>query len=136
MTILKCCVIDDEPLASQLIASYVEKTPSLQLVGVYSSAQDAIKVILEKQVDVVFLDIEMPQLNGMEFAKIIPQSTRIIFTTAYDQYAIQGFKVNALDYLLKPIDYNEFLGAVNKAHKCFDVHNNRGNQESTNNYII
>ena len=61
MTILKCCVIDDEPLASQLIASYVEKTPSLQLVGVYSSAQDAIKVILEKQVDVVFLDIEMPQ---------------------------------------------------------------------------
>ena len=72
----------------------------------------------------------------MEFAKIIPQSTRIIFTTAYDQYAIQGFKVNALDYLLKPIDYNEFLGAVNKAHKCFDVHNNRVNQESTNNYII
>lgn len=137
MTILKCCVIDDEPLASQLIASYVEKTPSLQLVGVYSSAQDAIKVILEKQVDVVFLDIEMPQLNGMEFAKIIPQSTRIIFTTAYDQYAIQGFKVNALDYLLKPIDYNEFLGAVNKAHICFDVlHNNRVNQESTNDYII
>jgi DNA-binding LytR/AlgR family response regulator len=94
-------------------------------------------VILEKQVDVVFLDIEMPQLNGMEFAKIIPQSTRIIFTTAYDQYAIQGFKVNALDYLLKPIDYNEFLGAVNKAHICFDVlHNNRVNQESTNDYII
>ena len=136
MTILKCCVIDDEPLASQLIASYVEKTPSMQLVGVYSSAQDAIKVILENQVDVVFLDIEMPQLNGMEFAKIIPPTTRIIFTTAYDQYAIQGFKVNALDYLLKPINYDEFLNAVNKAHQSFDAQINRVNQSLTNDYII
>ena len=93
MTILKCCVIDDEPLASQLIASYIEKTPFMQLVGVFSSAQEAIKTILEDQIDVVFLDIEMPQLNGVEFAKIITTATRIIFTTAYDRYAIQGFNV-------------------------------------------
>ena len=136
MTILKCCVIDDEPLASQLIASYVEKTPFLKLVGVYSSAQEAVKVILENQVDVVFLDIEMPQLNGMEFAKIIPPTTRIIFTTAYDQYAIQGFKVNALDYLLKPINYDEFLNSVNKALQWFDSQNNRVNQTTPNDYII
>lgn len=136
MTILKCCVIDDEPLASQLIASYVEKTPFLQLVGTYSSAQEAVKVIIENQVDVVFLDIEMPQLNGMEFAKIIPPTTRIIFTTAYDQYAIQGFKVNALDYLLKPINYDEFLNAVNKALQWFDSQSNRVNQSSSNDYII
>ena len=136
MTILKCCVIDDEPLASQLIASYVEKTPFLQLVGVYSSAQEAVKVIIENQVDVVFLDIEMPQLNGMEFAKIIPATTRIIFTTAYDQYAIQGFKVNALDYLLKPINYDEFLNAVNKALQWFDTQNNRTSQTPSNDHII
>ncbi|MBR5333102.1 MAG: response regulator transcription factor [Muribaculaceae bacterium] len=136
MTILKCCVIDDEPLASQLIGSYVEKTPILQLVGTYSSAQEAVKVILENQVDIVFLDIEMPQLNGMEFAKIIPTTTRIIFTTAYDQYAIQGFKVNALDYLLKPINYDEFLNAVNKALQWFELQNNCVNHPTSNDYII
>ncbi len=118
MTPLRCCVIDDEPLASQLIASYVEKTPSLQLVGCFQSASDAVRTIIDGGVDLVFLDIEMPQINGMEFAKIIPPSCRIIFTTAYDQYAVQGFKVNAVDYLLKPISYEEFLDAVNRAIKA------------------
>ena len=136
MTILKCCVIDDEPLASQLIASYIEKTPFMQLVGTYSSAQEAIKTILENQIDLVFLDIEMPQLNGLEFAKIIPSTTRIIFTTAYDKYAIQGFKVDALDYLLKPVSYEEFLEAANKALKCIDIQKNGVNKSSANDYII
>lgn len=117
MTPLRCCVIDDEPLASKLIASYVEKTPSLQLVGCFQSASEAVRTIIDGGADLVFLDIEMPQINGMEFAKIIPPSCRIIFTTAYDQYAIQGFKVNAVDYLLKPISYEEFLDAVNRAIK-------------------
>lgn len=136
MIILKCCVIDDEPLASQLISSYIEKTPFMQLVGAYSSAQESIKTILEDQIDVVFLDIEMPQLNGLEFAKIIPPSTRIIFTTAYDRYAIQGFKVDALDYLLKPISYDEFLNATNKAQRWVDIHRNSLNNGNPHEYII
>lgn len=136
MTILKCCVIDDEPLASQLIASYIEKTPFMQLVGVFASAQEAIKTILEDQIDVVFLDIEMPQLNGVEFAKIIPTATRIIFTTAYDRYAIQGFKVNALDYLLKPISYEEFWSAASKAQRWKESQQKSVNVSSQHDYII
>lgn len=136
MTILKCCVIDDEPLASQLIASYVEKTPFMQLVGTYSSAQDAIRTILEDQIDIVFLDIQMPQLNGLEFAKIIPQHCRVIFTTAYDKYAIQGFKVDALDYLLKPVSYDDFLAAANKAQRWVETVRNCGGNASTRDYII
>lgn len=136
MTILKCCVIDDEPLAAQLIASYIEKTPFMQLVGTYSSAQEAIKTILDNQVDLVFLDIEMPQLNGLEFAKIIPPTTRIIFTTAYDRYAIQGFKVNALDYLLKPVSYEDFLASAGKAQRWIEIQRNGLNQGSSRDYII
>lgn len=136
MTILKCCVIDDEPLASQLIASYVEKTPFMQLVGTYSSAQEAIRAILEDQIDIVFLDIQMPQLNGLEFAKIIPQHCRVIFTTAYDKYAIQGFKVDALDYLLKPVSYDDFLAAANKAQRWVETVRNCGGNASTRDYII
>lgn len=114
---ITCCVIDDEPLAAELMAQYIRRTPFTELSGVYTSAQDAVKSIVNGEVDVVFLDIQMPQINGLEFAKIIPETTRIIFTTAFDNYAIEGFKVNALDYLLKPIDYNEFLLAANKALK-------------------
>lgn len=112
---LRCCVIDDEPLAAGLIASYIEKTPFMELVGKFSSPKDAISSIINDAIDVVFLDIQMPQLNGIEFAKIIPPTMRIIFTTAYSNYAIDGFKVNALDYLLKPISYDEFLAAANRA---------------------
>lgn len=136
MTILKCCVIDDEPLAGQLIASYIEKTPFMQLVGTYSSAQEAVKTILDNRVDLVFLDIEMPQLNGLEFAKIIPPTTRIIFITAYDQYAIQGFKVDALDYLLKPISYEDFLASANKAQRWIEMRSNSSSQGSTRDYVI
>lgn len=117
MNPIRCCVIDDEPLAGKLISSYVEKTPMLTLVGTFLSASDAVRDILDGNVDLVFLDIEMPQINGMEFAKIIPSNCRIIFTTAYDRYAVQGFKVNAVDYLLKPVSYDEFLQAVDRAAK-------------------
>ncbi len=115
MTTLRCCVIDDEPLASGLIVNYIEKTPFMQLVGEFASPRDAISTILNEHIDIVFLDIQMPQLNGIEFAKIIPSTTRIIFTTAYSDYAVDGFRVNALDYLLKPVSYDEFLAAANRA---------------------
>lgn len=136
MFTLRCCVVDDEPLAGQLIASYIEKTPFLELAGVFTSAQEAIKTIFEKQIDVVFLDIQMPQLNGIEFAKIIPQTCRIILTTAYDFYAIQGFKVNALDYLLKPINYEEFIESANKALKWAELNNQVFNNSSSKDFII
>ena len=116
---LRCCVVDDEPLAARLIASYVERTPGLVLRGTFFAASEAIKPILAGEIDLVFLDIEMPQLGGLEFAKLVPPSCRIVFTTAYDRYAVQGFRVNALDYLLKPVSYNEFLEATGRAVKAF-----------------
>lgn len=114
-TKLKCCVIDDEPLAADLIANYVRRTPSLDLVGVFNAAQDAFAAIASGDIALLFLDIQMPQLSGLEFARIIPPSTRVIFTTAYANYAIEGYKVNAIGYLLKPVSYAEFLEAVERA---------------------
>lgn len=118
MTPVRCCVIDDEPLAVRLIASYVQRTPVLELFGTYNSASEAVRPIIDGEIDLVYLDIEMPQINGIEFAKIIPSTCRIIFTTAYDRYAVQGFRVNAIDYLLKPVSYEEFLEATNRAVKA------------------
>lgn len=124
MQTLRCCVIDDEPLASGLIRSYIEKTPFLEVAGEFSSPRDAISTILNNNIDIVFLDIQMPQLNGIEFARIIPADTRIIFTTAYSDYAVEGFRVNALDYLLKPISYEEFLAAARRALAWYELKHN------------
>lgn len=118
---LKCAIVDDEPLALGLLESYVEKTPFLELTGKYSSAVQAMKELPEKSTDLLFLDIQMPELNGLEFSKMVDSHTRIIFTTAFEQYAIDGYKVNALDYLLKPISYNDFLQAANKAVQWFEL---------------
>ena len=108
-------VIDDEPLARELLKTYVAKTPSLELIGCFESAADAVKTVMEGKADIIFLDINMPMLNGIDFAALVPSGTRIIFVTAYDSYAIQGFKVNALDYLLKPVSYPDFLKSVSRA---------------------
>lgn len=112
---IKCVIIDDEPLARELIKNYADKTPVLQLEGSYESAADAFKTVMSGEIDLVFLDINMPMLNGIDFAGVIPHQTRIIYITAYEQYALQGFKVNALDYLLKPVSYADFMKAVGKA---------------------
>ena len=118
---ISCAIIDDEPLAVGLLESYAMKTPYLNLAGTYSSAVEAMKHIRENPVQLLFLDIQMPELSGIEFAKILPKDTKIIFTTAFPQYAIEGFRVNALDYLLKPISYNDFLKATDKALEWFSV---------------
>lgn len=120
---LNCVIIDDEPLAAELLASYAEKVPFLALLGTYNSATEAIKTIREKKVDLIFLDIQMPELSGLEFARIIGSETRIVFTTAFSQYAIEGYKVNALDYLLKPISFEKFLGVAQKALNYFEEQN-------------
>ena len=103
---LRCIIIDDEPLALELMASYVEKTPFLELSGKYNSAVMALDKTDLHDVDLIFLDIQMPDLNGLEFSRLLPPDVRVVFTTAFEQYALEGFKANALDYLLKPVNYN------------------------------
>lgn len=112
---LKCIVVDDEPLACRLIASYVSRTENLVLAGSYTSAARAFEAICETQPDLVFLDIQMPEMTGLDIAHRIPETTQVVFTTAYRDYAVEGFRVNALDYLLKPVSYDEFLEAVSRA---------------------
>lgn len=118
---LTCALIDDEPLALSLLESYVEKTPFLELTGRWNSAVQAMNELPNMQVDLLFLDIQMPELNGLEFSKMVSPTKRIVFTTAFSQYAIDGYKVNALDYLLKPIAYPDFLAAANRAQQWFDM---------------
>lgn len=118
---LTCAIIDDEPLAISLLESYVNKTPFLELAGKYNSAVNALPVLSKEPVDLLFLDIQMPELNGMEFSRILEANTRIIFTTAFGQYALDSYKVNALDYLLKPISYPDFLKAANKALQWYEL---------------
>ena len=117
--ILNCIAVDDEPLALGLVSSFIEQTPFLNLVGRFSSAVEALRAIHTQKVDVVFLDIQMPDLNGIELARVLDNSKtnkpRIIFTTAYNQFALEGYRVDALDYLLKPFNYEEFLHAATKA---------------------
>ncbi len=119
--IIKCAIVDDEPLAVELLASYVQKIPFLELCGKYSNATDALHGIVENPVDLLFLDIQMPELDGLEFSRMVPENTRVVFTTAFNQYAVDGFRVNALDYLLKPISYGDFLEACNKAMQWFQL---------------
>ena len=112
---MTCAIIDDEPLAAGLLASYAEKTNFLELIGTYNSAIEAMRVIRTTPPDLIFLDIQMPELSGLEFATILPEKTMVIFTTAFDRYAVDSYKVSAVDYLLKPIAYEDFLHASNKA---------------------
>ena len=118
---LTCWIIDDEPLAIELLESYVAKTSFLKLTGSYSSAMEAMQDSTTQSVDIIFLDIQMPEISGMEFAQFIKDETRIIFTTAFSEYALEGYRVDALDYLLKPISYTKFLEASKKAVKWFEL---------------
>ena len=133
---LRCCVIDDEPLALELIKSYVEKTPFLEFVDAFSSASLAVKTIIESNIDLLFLDIQMAELNGIEFARAVPARCRIVFITAFPQYAVEGFRANALDYLLKPVSYTEFLEAANKAMMWFKLVENSENVGNEQKHII
>lgn len=126
---LTCAIIDDEPLAIRLLESYVFKTAFLELKGTYNSAVNALPELTRNPVDLLFLDIQMPELNGMEFSQILETDTRIIFTTAFSQYALDSYKVNALDYLLKPIRYTDFLKAAQKALQWFELTKKNQNRE-------
>ncbi len=116
---IRCIAIDDEPLALKQMADYIQKTPFLELRGEFESALQAIGFLEETEVDLMFVDINMPDLSGMDFVKSLNNAPKVIFTTAYSEYALEGFRVDAIDYLLKPIGYSDFLKAANKAKVWF-----------------
>jgi len=117
--ILNCIAVDDEPLALGLVCAFIKQTPFLNLAGSFSSGVKAMEMIHEQQIDLIFLDIQMPDLTGIQLARILERQPgtagpRVIFTTAFNNFALEGYKVDALDYLLKPFNYEEFLTAANK----------------------
>ncbi|WP_068475322.1 LytR/AlgR family response regulator transcription factor [Saccharicrinis aurantiacus] len=116
---IKCIAIDDEPLALKQMLAYINKTGFLSLVADFDSAIEALPFLQNNEVDLMFVDINMPDINGMEFVKSLNNPPKVIFTTAYSEYAFDGFKVNAVDYLLKPIAYSEFLKAASKAQELY-----------------
>lgn len=119
MTTLNCMIVDDEPLAVQLLESHVKKTPGLQLVASFTDSISAINAIKEQKPHLVLLDIQMPNIDGMELAQSLPEETHVVFTTAFKEYAFESYQVNAVDFLLKPIRYNVFLAAVEKVRKLY-----------------
>jgi two-component system response regulator LytT len=124
--ILNCIAVDDEPLALGLICKFIEQPPFFNLVGRYSNAVEALKAIHSQKIDLIYLDIQMPDLNGIELARVIgkgPETPRIILTTAFAQFGLEGYKVDALDYLLKPFNYEEFLRTATKAHSYYELIN-------------
>jgi DNA-binding LytR/AlgR family response regulator len=121
MTKISCLIVDDEPLALDLLEKYIRATPFLELKTRCSSAIEAMGIINSLKIDLIFLDIQMPELTGIEFSKFTGSEIKVIFTTAFSEYALEGFKVSALDYLLKPFNYEEFLRAAYKAKDWFEI---------------
>jgi len=113
--------IDDEPLALQLVTGYIEKTPSLKLAGRFDNPLDAVEFMAQNKVDLVFVDIQMPDLSGIEFTRLMEKGPKVVFTTAFEKYALEGYKLEVVDYLLKPFSYEEFLSAVHKVQKLIKL---------------
>ena len=120
---MKCVIIDDEPLAVDLIKEFVSKVESLELISTFNNAIDAIAMINTSSVDLIFLDIEMPHFSGIDFLNAIDKKPLVIFTTAYSDYAVEGFNLGAVDYLVKPIPFHRFLKSVMRAQQTFNSQN-------------
>ena len=132
-----CLIVDDEQLARQLMAEYVSKVPTLELVGSCKNPLEAMSVLKEKQVDILFLDIQMPELTGVEFLKTMQHKPATIFTTAYSEYALDGYQLDVLDYLVKPFPFDRFLQAVNKASNFIDLQKQaQGQSPIGENYVL
>jgi len=114
---LKCIVVDDEPLAVEILEAYIEKLPELQHVGSFNNGLDALQFLRKNSVDFILLDIQMPEITGMQMMNIMDNPPLVIFTTAYDQYAIKSYELEAVDYLLKPVELGRFIQAVDKVKK-------------------
>jgi DNA-binding LytR/AlgR family response regulator len=133
---IRCIAIDDEPLALRQIVGYIKKTPFLELAGQCESALQAIELLENSPVDLMFVDINMPDLSGMEFVKTLENPPKIVFVTAYSEYAVEGFRVDAADYLLKPISYGDFLKSANKVKSLFDAINLKADKVNSNNDFL
>jgi len=129
---IRCIAIDDEPLALRQIAGYIKKTSFLELAGLCESALQAIEVLQSTPVDLMFVDINMPDLSGMDFVKTLENPPLVIFVTAYSEYALEGFRVDAIDYLLKPISYVDFLKSANKVKSWVDTHRQKEAEVKSN----
>jgi two-component system, LytTR family, response regulator LytT len=128
--------IDDEPLALQLVTGYIEKTPGLKLIGKFDNPLDASDFLTETSVDLIFIDIQMPDLSGIEFTRLMEKGPKVIFTTAYEKYALEGFKLEIVDYLLKPFSYEEFLSSVHKVQKILRLEQTTPARVDVNNQFL
>ncbi len=129
---IKCLIVEDEPIATEVLEDYVAQVPHLQLVASCRDALYALEVLKEQSVDLIFLDIHLPKLKGIDFVKTLKEKPHIIFTTAYHQYAVEGFEVEALDYLLKPIEFSRFLQAVNRVPVKEKIEKDLANETTSN----
>jgi two-component system, LytTR family, response regulator LytT len=128
--------IDDEPLALELVSGYINKTPGLNLIGKFDNPIDASEFLADKSVDLIFLDIQMPDLSGIEFTRLMEKGPKVIFTTAYEKYALEGYKLEIVDYLLKPFSYEEFLSAVYKGKKIIRLEQRNFNKTDSNDEFL
>ena len=121
---IRCLIVDDEPLAARLISSYIQQVPGLEITGVCNNAIDAFTVLREQKVDLLFLDIKMPKLLGTDFLRSVSNPPKVILITAYRDYALDGYELDIVDYLLKPVSFTRFMKAVSKATKLISLDNN------------
>jgi two-component system, LytTR family, response regulator LytT len=124
--------IDDEPLALQLVTGYIEKTPGLKLAGKFDNPLDAVEFLAREKIDLIFVDVQMPDLSGIEFTRSMVRGPKVIFTTAYEKYALEGFRLDVVDYLLKPFSYEEFFRAVQKVQNLLKLESSALNQVEAN----
>ena len=133
---MKCIAIDDEPLALNIIENFCAKIPFLKLCRCFNNALEAIEYMRNENIDLMFLDINMPHITGVEFARVLDTPPMIIFTTAYQDYALTGFELNAIDYIVKPFSFDRFLRAVNKAYELYTLRENSGQRSDVDRYIM
>ena len=134
---IKCVIVDDEPLALSVLERYINQTPFLELVDKFTNPIKAFKYLNDNEIDLLFVDIQMPDLNGFELVNNLKKKPVFIFTTAYSEYALDGFKADALDYLLKPINMPEFSKAVNKAKEWLEIRNEKNSMvEATKDFLF
>jgi len=133
---INCIIVDDEPLARQLMASYIEQVPELKLIGNYQSAVEAFAVLHSQSIDLIFLDIEMPGINGIDFIRSLKWSPKIIFVSAHTTFAVDAFEIQATDYLVKPVTFDRFLKAVDKIRKPNGISPSKDIQSETSSIFL